>query len=92
MIPRDCGSSCRTRKPFLACRLLVSTGLNPKENTWQVTILTTDPFDIAAVLARFKPEGAEKFVLRPYTPVSDERKYIYYTITGLKRRLLIICL
>lgn len=26
----------------------------------------------SAVLAKYKPEGAEKPVLRPYTPISDE--------------------
>lgn len=28
--------------------------------------------DTAALLTRFKPEGNEKFTLRPYTPTSDE--------------------
>lgn len=27
---------------------------------------------IAALLTRFKPEGKEKFTIRPYTPTSDE--------------------
>lgn len=27
---------------------------------------------IAAILTKYKPEGAEKAVLRPYTPTSDE--------------------
>jgi hypothetical protein len=28
--------------------------------------------DPAALLTKFKPVGAEKAVLRPYTPISDE--------------------
>lgn len=31
--------------------------------------------DAAALLTKFKKEGAEKAVLRPYTPVNDEGKY-----------------
>lgn len=29
----------------------------------------------SAVLTKFKPEGAEKPVLRPYTPISDEGEF-----------------
>lgn len=29
----------------------------------------------SAVLAKYKPEGAEKPVIRPYTPISDEGAY-----------------
>ncbi len=29
----------------------------------------------SALLTKFKPEGAEKAVLRPYTPISDESKH-----------------
>ena len=32
---------------------------------------------IAALLTKFKPEGAEKFVIRPYTPTSDEGKHLH---------------
>lgn len=33
----------------------------------------------SAVLAKYKPEGAEKPVMRPYTPISDEGKSSLFT-------------
>jgi cytochrome-b5 reductase len=32
----------------------------------------------SAILTKFKPEGAEKPIIRPYTPISDEGKCLFY--------------